>query len=410
MTDVHTPETVKAQMQADIDAANVKTGRTDATVHDAINTLIAGYGQGGGGEVPERTAWYRPPDFPDYDSLALPENKSYAFFTYDTQAGDSDNRFVAIRWAVYANPNGTGKETFVERGHIENGTFVVDEVVVANGKSMGEVTAELPTDAGRYVSYRIHEAVEKDTNDKMVVQFINYTNRSGVKIPRQMQPCVEIFLWNNGFNTSNITPNATTTLYTDFYIVHGTKVNAGTSAYWKNTWGIPSVIVWDNCLMASFGYYPFIATGITCRELHITNCGVQDYNMNNVFAGANGLCVLNMEGTEIVATNMINCFQNCSGLYSLDLSGWDMSAVTNISNAFKGCTSLVRLILQNLPALAVSFSDCTLLSVESLVGIIAALPALGDGTTLTCTLGTTNTAKLTDEQIAVATAKGWTIA
>lgn len=46
----HTPETVKAQMQADIDAANVKTGRTDETVHDAINALIAGYGQGGGSD------------------------------------------------------------------------------------------------------------------------------------------------------------------------------------------------------------------------------------------------------------------------------------------------------------------------------------------------------------------------
>ena len=87
-----------------------------------------------------------------------------------------------------------------------------------------------------------------------------------------------------------------------------------------------------------------------------------------------------------------------------------MSEVTNITNAFNGCESLVHLKLQNLPALAVNFSQCALLSVESLVGIIAALPALGDGTTLTCTLGATNTAKLTEDQIAVATAKGWTIA
>lgn len=47
-TVVHTPETVTAQMQADISAANIVTGRTDTTVHDAVTALIAGFGSGGG--------------------------------------------------------------------------------------------------------------------------------------------------------------------------------------------------------------------------------------------------------------------------------------------------------------------------------------------------------------------------
>lgn len=44
---VHTPDTVRAQMQADIDAANAATGGTAATVHDAVTELIGGFGAGG---------------------------------------------------------------------------------------------------------------------------------------------------------------------------------------------------------------------------------------------------------------------------------------------------------------------------------------------------------------------------
>ncbi len=46
MATVHTPDTVKAQMQADIAASNAKTGASDITLHDAVNRLIDGFGKG----------------------------------------------------------------------------------------------------------------------------------------------------------------------------------------------------------------------------------------------------------------------------------------------------------------------------------------------------------------------------
>ena len=51
MANLHTPDTVKTQMQADIAASNAKTGATDTTLHDAVNRLIDGFGSGGGGGV-----------------------------------------------------------------------------------------------------------------------------------------------------------------------------------------------------------------------------------------------------------------------------------------------------------------------------------------------------------------------
>lgn len=55
MAVTHTPDTVKAQMQADIAASNAKTGAADTTLHDAVSRLIDGYGTGSGGITPSGT-------------------------------------------------------------------------------------------------------------------------------------------------------------------------------------------------------------------------------------------------------------------------------------------------------------------------------------------------------------------
>ena len=40
---------------------------------------------------------------------------------------------------------------------------------------------------------------------------------------------------------------------------------------------------------------------------------------------------------------MGNMFSGCSGLTSLDLSGWNMSNVTDMNEMFDGCTSLTTI-------------------------------------------------------------------
>lgn len=58
-------------------------------------------------------------------------------------------------------------------------------------------------------------------------------------------------------------------------------------------------------------------------------------------------------------------------------------------------------------AAKIDVADCVKLSHESLMSI---LYALKDGANLTCTLGKSNLAKLTDGEKAIATEKGWTLA
>ena len=54
-------------------------------------------------------------------------------------------------------------------------------------------------------------------------------------------------------------------------------------------------------------------------------------------------------------------------------------------------------------------NNCTALTVDSLVSVLNALQQLDEGTSYTCTIGSDNLAKLSDEQKAIATSKGWTL-
>lgn len=93
----------------------------------------------------------------------------------------------------------------------------------------------------------------------------------------------------------------------------------------------------------------------------------------------------------------------------------DFSSVTNATDAFKGCTNLTTLAGFTGLKANLSLSDCPL-TVESINNVINEMcdfnangitPSSEQGT---LTLGATNLAKLTDEQKAVATNKGWTLA
>ena len=86
---------------------------------------------------------------------------------------------------------------------------------------------------------------------------------------------------------------------------------------------------------------------------------------------------------------------------------------TKYTNAFNGCSKLQNVIFDGQIGQNISFSDCTKLTKESLLSIIEHLydfVTTGEGGTHTCTLGTTNLAKLTDTEKAIAQGKGWTLA
>lgn len=97
---------------------------------------------------------------------------------------------------------------------------------------------------------------------------------------------------------------------------------------------------------------------------------------------------------------------------SLDLSQCDLSGATNTTGMFRqyqrSNAQLSDLRMWKAPMISFDISPLPNLTVESLMSVINALQAVS--TTQTITLGTTLRNKLTAEQIAIATAKGWTVA
>ena len=82
---------------------------------------------------------------------------------------------------------------------------------------------------------------------------------------------------------------------------------------------------------------------------------------------------------------------------------------TTYNNPFNGTRALVELGIEGtIGQNGFNVSPCTLLSHDSLMSIINALKSGVSG--LTVTLGSTNLAKLTDAEKAIATQKGWTLA
>ena len=67
-------------------------------------------------------------------------------------------------------------------------------------------------------------------------------------------------------------------------------------------------------------------------------------NMNAMFDDCSGLTSLDLSGFDTSQVTDIGCmFDRCSGLKSLDVSGFDTSKVTNMNAVFAGCSGLTSL-------------------------------------------------------------------
>ena len=145
-------------------------------------------------------------------------------------------------------------------------------------------------------------------------------------------------------------------------------------------------------------------------ELDVSNWDTSNVkNMGYMFAGnvsPNKLTVKGLNNWDISkVTNITDMFAKNWTITELDLSFWDISKVTTISGAFNNCTKLVDFKAPKNIGANMSVSSSTALSHDSLMSIINNLATVTSSKTLT--LGSTNLAKLTDEEKAIATNKGW---
>lgn len=135
----------------------------------------------------------------------------------------------------------------------------------------------------------------------------------------------------------------------------------------------------------------------------------------------------------IVAKQMVSCFMNSkitdtkvpisfttgsnmmfSGCKSLKTIRTITPMVEDVNwiSAFSNCIALENITFEGtIDGTNISFSSCTKLTHDSLMNILEHLKDVsGTDVTRSITLGSTNLAKLTDTEKAIATQKGWTLA
>ena len=132
-------------------------------------------------------------------------------------------------------------------------------------------------------------------------------------------------------------------------------------------------------------------------------------NLNGCFLRCSSLASLSLPaGFGQNATSADSCFNQCSSLSSLSLPDGFGQAATNLSYCFYSCRSLTTITGNPNFKVSCDLSPCANLTHDSLMVVVNGLQTVT--TTKKLTLGSTNLAKLTDEEKKVATDKGWTLA
>ena len=448
---------------------------------------------------PETGLWERPAGWPDITSLAnnidYENNEQCAYFTYDL------SKFSKPWIGLYVRNPSTNSIWYLDRGHISNGVFVVDESF--SNRSGTVFRQVLDISNGEIQLWRL-------TSDAHIASygFATNTTTSASNFTNTYQPCVErsgnlpwITSIYGSTSTSSTSYNNTTIWLEQDSLAIGNNSNiTSLSSAWSNCYSLQSLDL-SNWNTTNWAVINFSQTWYNCyslQSLDLSNWNTTNWqvtNLSNTWYGCYSLQSLNISNwnttnwavtsllstwaycyslqsldlsnwnttnwavinfsqtwyncyslqsldlsnwntTNWAVTNLQNTWYYCYNLQSLDLSNWDTTnwAVTNLSNTWATCYNLRSLkgpeqwtwvtskTFNTLPTSAYflsefnglpysvnhSYSQLISLTITSLVNILTGLPTIT--TSKTITLGQTNKLKLTAEQIAIATQKGWTVA
>lgn len=120
--------------------------------------------------------------------------------------------------------------------------------------------------------------------------------------------------------------------------------------------------------------------------------------------------------TDFTRIGVVDC-RKCQALervfasnsYLHTIEKWIVKAENTFSYVFDGTNNLENITVEGVIGNSISFAGLNKLTHDSLISIINVLEAKTSGT-FTLSLGSTNLAKLSDAEKAIATQRGWTLA
>ena len=399
------------------DAIREKTGGTDPLTLDAMAEAIAAI-EAGGGSSAITEEWQRPSNWPDLSSLGKPAPGT-TYLTFDCRDFKQGINYEVTLECFTIN----GITSSIKRGYIENGEFIQVETVPYQRK----LPINYDMDGRDFVVYELvgmRGVGISGSNDRQIGAFPlletygtaypgynafyggnSYSGSFSARTKSVNVSDVELSepLMMSSYNY----PCTIEYLNTDGWTLKSGFVSL-TRAFCSFTHLRKIKLTFDTSLvtnMAQMFYGDYSLEEVDISALNTSSVT----NTQGMFASCRSLRKLDLKHfNTIKVTNFGNMFEGCYNLYDLDFSSLDTSAVaanTTIS-MFTQCENLTNLKVGKITT-NFKFSNCNKLSHDSLMNVINALEPTD--TTLTLTIGSTNIAKLTESELAIATEKGWTV-
>lgn len=310
----------------------------------------------GGGGANYQFGYVRPADFPDLDSVANLPNGYYGILVRDEM--DSVNYTVA-------GVNQVGLYT-VENNNLD----LIKTLPVGATTGTCVVTPE-----DTVMPVFIVQSTNASANN-----YNNPNNNNKTATRRYIESYIVGATINNNSANFPADANGFTTNYTRKLVFIGCTIQR---PYAGCNGALMTDVAFENCVFSASNLSMFLSAP-TIETVEFVNCS-----------------------SNTAPTNIDRFLYNANNLRAIDLSMFDFSSVTAQSNAFVNCYQLTDFSGINISC-SFNFSSCTSLSKQSLLNILNALETVSTATTLT--LGSYLQAKLTSDEIAIATAKGWTVA
>lgn len=281
-----------------------------------------------------------------------------------------------------------------------------------------------------YAIEEINKMIDSKIQDKpldIVIQQSDCTKLFNTTTYTQMQEMTKVNIYNgqyctkatgmfrycstltevNLFNTTNITDMASMFQYCTKLVSLPEEMLTGSNKSFDSTFyecneltTIPTELNLYNCTTCNSMFYD-------CYSLTKAPEILNSYNLTNckkMFYGCNKLTEVPVFYTNKVQ-NMENMFFNCGQL--TEIPAFNASNVTNLDSVFSRCYKLTAIHMTNM-SVSFKINDCIALEEAAIVEIFNNLATVSTAQTLT--LGSKLLAKLTDEDKAIATNKGWTLA
>lgn len=403
----------KETLEAIADAVRNKNHSTSQMTPAEIKTAIDNL------NVEEDYEWRKPADWPDLESIQLPGSweESTLYFLYDKKCGIDEV-------SIYCNST----DRRIYKGNVIDGEFV----------------GELVLDKGR--PYTFTDALEDEYTVYKVVIYATSGCRFDKGVTRSYgwadQGCVWIYGEVPTFNYIGGDP--TCSLLTPYmrrmYFIHAKDMwfTFPTNRFTQGTgYDISVSYVCGNEEPNDWGSLPVSRTGngpITPPIKQKSDFVLKNVNFQNSYdkacITARNVVLVNPSGTlkrsqyqnsyqiekfvvqggTMKCSSMYYMFTNCSSLVTCDMHDVDFSEMTQSSSAFAMCHKLKNLRLNSTWAADLALEDCAELSRESILGIINDLPVVETAKKLTLSVYAKFNANITDEELAIATNKGWKVA